>query len=512
MSTSLEGQKASVILETTQMNEGNEALDGYILDPRHYVGDVSRLKTSSDGFILIPQPLDTDDDPLNWSPRKKWVILAIVAYIAGQADYMGGSAIITVIPQTFEWHLTQVAAQRAVVGNLFTLGACGLIVVALASFFGRLPILFLFQCVTVGTCVWSAAATTFDSYLAARIINGFFCSVGQGGALMWVKDLFFFHEHPRVINYIEFSIILSPYLGPLIACFIISGTTWRWVFWVCTILAGIGWFLVFFVDETLFDRSAPAIPQGNYFGRLVGIQQARGWKHRSFLGSISRPLVAVTKIPVLVILVYYFLNFAWVIGVNTTVAIWLTNIYGFTPRDLGYFYFFGVVGVILGWLAGHYLHDAVGRYYLRRHAGRLDPEARLIITYPATLILCLSLLILGFALQNEWHFMVLAVFAATQCFGVMIVTTAINAYLLDCYPEASGEVCAWIAASRNWAGFMATYIQIEWVTRLGLAKVFGIQAGITFASIFLIVLLQVYGKRTRKWQGRILFGSGNKSS
>ena len=136
----------------------------------------------------------------------------------------------------------QAAAQRAVVGNLFTIGACGLFVVALASFFGRLPVTFLFQSVMVGTCVWSAAATNFDSYLAARIINGFFCSVGQGGALMWVKDLFFFHEHPRVINYIEFSIILSPYLGPLIASFIVSGTTWRWTFWVCTILACIGWF------------------------------------------------------------------------------------------------------------------------------------------------------------------------------------------------------------------------------------------------------------------------------
>ncbi|KAL8951242.1 MAG: hypothetical protein Q9222_002770 [Ikaeria aurantiellina] len=508
MSTTPLGEKVPIAVETARIDEKNEALDGYVLDPRHYHGDVSSLKTSPDGFILIPQPLDTDDDPLNWSSRRKWVIVAIIAYIAALADYTGGSAIITVIPQSFEWHLTQAAAQRAVVGNLFTIGACGLFVVALASYFGRLPVLFIFQSVMVGTCVWSAAATTFDSYLAARIINGFFCSVGQGGALMWVKDLFFFHEHPRVINYIEFSIILSPYLGPLITSFIVSGTTWRWAFWVCTILAGIAWFLVFCLDETLFDRNAPAIPRGTYFKRLLGIQQAKGWQHRSLVESLSRPLVTITKIPVLIILVYYFLNFAWVIGVNTTVAIWLTNIYGFSPRGLGYFYFFGVVGVLLGWLAGHYLHDAVGRYYLRRHAGRLDPEARLIIAYPATLILCLSLLVLGFALQHQWHYMVLAVFAAMQCFGIMIVTTAVNAYLLDCYPEGSGEVSAWISASRNWAGFMATYIQIEWVTRLGLAKVFGIQAGITFASVFLILLLQAYGKPMRKLQGRISFKSG----
>lgn len=162
-----------------------------------------------------------------------------------------------------------------------------------------------------------------------------------------------------------------------------------------------------------------------------------------------------------------------------------------------------MIGVLLGWLAGHFLHDAVGRFYMQRHAGRLNSEARLMILYPATLILCLSLIVLGQALQHEWHYMVLAVFAAMQCFGVMIVTTAINAYLLDCYPEGSGEVGAWVTASRNWSGFMATYIQIEWVTKLGPAKVLGIQAGITVASLFFIVFLQMFGQRLRKMQGRM---------
>ena len=232
----------------------------------------------------------------------------------------------------------QAAVQRAVVGNIFTIGACGLFVVALASYFGRLPVTFLFQTVMVGTCAWSAAATSFDSYLAARIINGFFCSVGQGGALMWIKDLFFFHEHPRVINIVEFSVILSPYLGPLITAFICSGTTWRWAFWVCTILAGIAWILVFFLDETLFDRTIPAeerVPRGSHVSRLFGIEQAKSWKQRSFLQSMTRPVIAVSRIPVLLTIIFYFLNFAWVIGVNTTIAIWLTNFYGFSPRDLG---------------------------------------------------------------------------------------------------------------------------------------------------------------------------------
>lgn len=341
-----------------EVDEVQEALEGYVLDPARYPDYASSLKLSEDGKkVLIPQPTDSPSDPLNWSHRKKAITLVIIAYIAALADYTGGTAIITVIPQSAyvtlyllldsktnqaisEWHMAPAAVQRAVVGNIFAIGACGLFVVALANYFGRLPVTLLFQTVFLGTCAWSAAATSFQSYLAARIVNGFFCSVGQGGALMWIKDLYFFHEHPRTINYVEFSIITSPYLGPLITAFIVSGTTWRWAFWLCTILAGIAFLLtVFVLDETLYTRSnaqsQDAAPKKSRIYQLIGVEQARHFHERSLTESLMRPIVAITKLPVFLTIVYYFLNFAWVIGVNTTVSIWLTEFYKFTPRAIG---------------------------------------------------------------------------------------------------------------------------------------------------------------------------------
>ena len=81
------------------VDEGVGALEGYLIDPSRYPDNAEGLKKSANGFVLIPQPLDTDDDPLNWSSRKKWRMVAIIAYIAALADYTGGTAIITVIPQ-----------------------------------------------------------------------------------------------------------------------------------------------------------------------------------------------------------------------------------------------------------------------------------------------------------------------------------------------------------------------------------------------------------------------------
>jgi MFS family permease len=421
--------------------------------------------------------------------------------------------------------------QKAIVGNIFSLGICGLVVVALSNYFGRLPVIFLFQSLALATCAWAAAATSLKSFIAARILNGLVASAAQGGALMWIKDLFFFHEHPRKINYVEFPIILSPYLGPLITAFIEYKVSWRWGFWVCTILWGIGWLLIAgLLDEPYYDRTIPEeqqAPRQSRWLRLIGVEQLRAARsERRPLSVMLQPIMVITNLPVLLIVIYYLLNFAWVISVNTTISIWLVNFYAFNTKNLGetcmifffpaqhcpspkdslltrsqgFFYFFGITGVTLGWLIGHWMHDAFGTFYAQRHGGRILPEARLTISYPATLIMVVSLIIIGLGVQRHWHYMILAVFAAAQCCGIMICTTAVNAYLLDCYPGQSGEVSAWVSIGRIWGGFMATYIQLPWVQEIGAAKVLGIQAAITFAASFVIIFLQVYGRRIRQWQ------------
>lgn len=118
------------------------------------------------------------------------------------------------------------------VGNVFMLGAGGVFVVALSAWAGRLPVLFYFLVLATATAAWCAAATTFESFMAARILNGFFSTVAQGGGLMFIFDMFFFHERARKINIWAAFIILSPYLGPMLTAFIITTQKWPIAFWV----------------------------------------------------------------------------------------------------------------------------------------------------------------------------------------------------------------------------------------------------------------------------------------
>ena len=101
--------------------------------------------------------------------------------------------------------------------------------------------------------------------------------------------------------------------------------------------------------------------------------------------------------------------------------------------------------------------------------------------------------------------MVIAVFFAGQVMGIMIATVALDAYLLDAYPEGSGEVGAWITVGRAMGGFMATYIEINWVLKSGPLVALGAQTGITTAASLIILVLGLFGKRIRKTQGRMKF-------
>jgi hypothetical protein len=87
----------------------------------------------------------------------------------------------------------------------------------------------------------------------------------------------------------------------------------------------------------------------------------------------------------------------------------------------------------------------------------------------------------------------------------LIATGGLNAYNLDAYPEGSGEVGAWINFARTTGGFIITYFQVPWAEAMGTEKTLAIQAAIVFAASGLGLVLQIWGKDLRKWQGPMNF-------
>ncbi|KAF2186415.1 MFS transporter [Zopfia rhizophila CBS 207.26] len=482
---------------------------GYALDASR--SGAENLKATPDGkVILIPQPTDAKDDPLNWSQFKKHAILLVISATAFLPDFSTSIGAVTLIPQSVEFGRTQDGMLQSMVGNLFMLGAGGVIVVALMAYFGRLPVLFWFVVMATWQIAWCAAPANFEQFMTARILNGFFSTVAQGGGLIFINDIFFVHEHARKINIWSFFIILSPYLGPLLTAFIISKYDWNWAFWLSTLLHGLCLIAIVLIgEETYYDRRIPKSQQPirrSRIRRLIGIEQ---WSYRhqrnSFLEAISRPALALFKPVVFISTVYYVFIFAWVVGINTTLSIFLQPLYNFGPVQIGYFYFTPIIATIIGEVSGHWLHDANAAFWMRRNKGLLEPEARLWVVWLATPFMVAGIVLLGFTLQDGYHYMVCALGWGLYVFGIMISTVGLNAYVLDSYPEASGEVAAWLNFSRTTGGFVVTYLQVRWAKAMGPKNSFGVQAAIVAGAFVLILVLQVYGKRLRTWSGKLNF-------
>ena len=126
--------------------EQENARDGYVLEADQLGADAGSLKTAADGHtVLIPQPTDDPNDPMNWSSIKKHIILFVISAIAFLPDYGSSLGAVTLIPQSMQWHLPEAIVQHNLVGNLFCLGAGGLFTVALSDYFGRAPVLLFFH-------------------------------------------------------------------------------------------------------------------------------------------------------------------------------------------------------------------------------------------------------------------------------------------------------------------------------------------------------------------------------
>ncbi|KAJ5921131.1 hypothetical protein N7466_009457 [Penicillium verhagenii] len=480
--------------------------EGYVLNDASLVNERG-LKTTADGqIILIPQPSDSPNDPLNWSSFRKHAILIIISCTAFLPDYGSATGAVTLTAQGEEWNMDPNVVNHSQVGNVFMLGAAGPIIVVLAAYFGRYPVLFWYTLFALATAIWCAAAQSFESFMAARILNGFFSTVAQGGGLMFVKDMFFLHEHARKINIWSGFIILSPYMGPLLGAFIVNTQIWQWTFGLYAIETGLCLIaIILFVDETYYDRktSRPElVPHGPRWQRMLGIQQVRTkYIDNTFKDAVMRPITILGK-PVLVLsMIFYMLMFAWVVGINTTLSIFLAPKYGFGAKAIGYFYFTPIVAAIIGEVAGHWLHDWIANTYAKRNNNRLEPEARLYAIWVAMPFLVSGLILLGFALERHYHYMIAALAWGLYVFGIMIVTVGVNSYVLDAYPEASGEVAAWINFGRTTGGFIVSYFMVEWAEKEGTIKQFGTMCGFVGVSFVIVLVLQFWGKNLRAWSG-----------
>ncbi|KAH7061955.1 major facilitator superfamily domain-containing protein [Paraphoma chrysanthemicola] len=467
------------------------------------------LKTAKDGHtILVPQPSDDPDDPVNWTWTKKHLILFTVAWGALCADFTSAAGIPCIFLQGAEWHMSPDKVNYANNLNVLMMGIGGLLWIPLISFFGRAPVLFwTCLCGTLLT-LGAALSTDFSTHYAMRSVMGFFLTAPQTISIACIKDIFFFHEHARKIGLWASMYIASPYMGPLFANFIVDATgDWRIVFWLCTAVCGLQLVLILlFLDESYYNRTVASQPaRGNRLLRVVGVWQIRNHAGYFYTASaaVSRLVATITQPPLLLLLSGYFLSFMWSIGINITTAILFATPtayggYGFSATSVGFLYFTPIVAVFIGEVFGHYFNDYLASRYVHRHKGIFEPEIRLVTVYLSTILMVPGLILLGFALQQHMHYGVIIIGWGMFTFGVMTTSVAVTTYAIDAYPTAPGEVSGYINFMRVIGGFSVGYFQQPWGLAVGYAASFGTQAAIVSVAVVPFICLHIFGKSLRR--------------
>ncbi len=241
-------------------------------------------------------------------------------------------------------------------------------------------------------------------------------------------------------------------MGPFIAGFLIQKINWRQDFGVMAAFHGFAIILILlFGEETLYDREHPennTLPTG-IVGRIQQLTGIAGIKAtgRPALRTVFKDLMALGVLPHLVLpsAIFLLVIYMWAIGITTSVTQFVKPPpYLFSDTAAALLYFGPMVGVLCAEVWGHFFNDWLCNNYIKKHAGVYKPENRLFGCWPAVVMSVASLVLYGQTLQHSLSWAGIAVGWGMNSFAMLTATTAISAYVLDCFPGHAALAASWV--------------------------------------------------------------------
>lgn len=214
------------------------------------------LKKNKKGIILLPQPSDSPNDPLNWSfGRKMWhffVISFITALTAAISNDAGAAQ-----DSLNEAYGISYDAMNTGAGVLFLfIGWSCIFFAPASSLYGR-RITYII-CILAGTLgsVWFAMSRRTSDTIWSQAFVGMSEACAEAQAQQSLADIFFQHQLGSVLTVYIMATSIGSFLGPLVAHLISESQGFRWVGWWGAIICGATLIVIVFAcEETVFDRN-----------------------------------------------------------------------------------------------------------------------------------------------------------------------------------------------------------------------------------------------------------------
>ncbi|CDR45651.1 CYFA0S19e01420g1_1 [Cyberlindnera fabianii] len=229
----------------------------------------NRLKKDGD-VILIPQPSDSPNDPLNWSKTRKMAHFAVMAFVTAFTAATSNDAGSTQ-DSLNEMYGISYDSMNTGAGVLFLgIGYGTLFLAPLSYLYGRkLPYLISIGLGLIGA-VWFGYSKDTNDTIWSQLFVGISESCAEAAVQLSLTDIFFQHQLGSVLTVYILSTAVGTYLSPLIGNFMSNRIGFRWVGWSGAIISGaLMLVLLFLTEETAFER-------GNYITPLTSKQSVNG--------------------------------------------------------------------------------------------------------------------------------------------------------------------------------------------------------------------------------------------
>lgn len=246
--------------------------------------------TSSDKLLLLPQPTESPNDPLNWSYwRRMWsasLVLFITALTAATSNSAGAAGTALVDDYGISWGVQNTAA-----GVLFL--GIGYATLALSSapwLYGRRISYIICLVASIIGSIWFARSDSKGDTIGCQLFLGISESVAEATAQLSLTDVTFQHQRGSVLGFYILATSVGTFLGPLVSGFIAdSPLGWRWMGWLSLIISFCTLVVFYFgLEETAFDRDS--ILDGLATGRSSAESDIPGEKKTA-----STPAVVVSS-------------------------------------------------------------------------------------------------------------------------------------------------------------------------------------------------------------------------
>lgn len=474
-------------------------------------------KKHNDEIVLIPQPSESPDDPLNWPLRKKVLVFATVAFAAFAAQMSPNSNQLTFTEQGPVYHKTTANMLNSVAAALAGWVAGPFFIIPMTGVVGRCSVI-LWSLVGIFACqLWGAEMThanDFIPFTISRLFAGLFGAVPAILGSGYIIDMFFLHQRGKAFAVFEVLIILAVVGGGTLSGFIAEKNPWNYVFWWT--LGPIGGAIVsvlLFIDDTTFDRDngiigRPPLSRNWIINRvqtfLPGTATQPSGKATAWIKKTVIPL-QITFAPITLLTgTYIFIFLGLPILQASTLAAYVVpppeaGGYGFSPLQIACFTFTAWIGMVAAQVYGYFFNDKVPLWLARRRGGTWHTEYRLANTLLPSIVMPIAMGIYGAGLQYHLNYMVLALGSFLIWFSALLALPVCYNYIVECFLHHPVEASVSLNAYRVSFGLMSVFIVTQWQAAVGIGWMWGMGAFlIVFVDILMIGII-LKGHVVREW-------------